>query len=212
MTFRHLKTLGLSVVLITLSMTVMSSDELGYTEISDVINIDLANLPSDPPAKNAEEAKMSLYERCLARSSTVLFDEKLMCATRKAIDTKIKAGGGIALAPTGKEHVFQYDVRHVWPGSLYLSVAFAGARFAVADIAYVDSGSGFDALYQGLYRSFGKPTRVEGHPTGIKGIMWQRGDSIQVWLHRPRKGVLLVSYVRPDLYLYWTRPIVTGKS
>jgi len=194
-----------------LPICAMAADELGYVEPPENIAIDLVSLPSDLPAKNAEEAKMSLYERCLSRSSTALFNEKLMCATKKDFDAKIRASGAVPLAPTGKEAVFQYDVRHIWPGSLYLSVAFAGTRFAVADIAYVDSAAGFEGLAQGLHRSLGKPARIEGHPSGIKGIMWQRGDSIQVWLHRPRKGVLLVSYVRPDLYLYWTRPLITGK-
>jgi hypothetical protein len=210
MSFRCLQGLGLS-VLMAYAVSAIAADELGYIDPPEAINIDFASLPSDPPAQSAEEAKMSLYERCLNRSSTALFNEKLMCATRKSFDRKIRSAGAILLAPTDKEHVFQYDVRHIWPGSLYLSVAFAGTRFAVADIAYVDSAAGFDALYQGLFHSLGKPKRVEGHPNGIKGVMWQRGDSIQVWLHRPRKGVLLVSYVRPDLYLYWTRPIVTGK-
>jgi hypothetical protein len=60
-------------------------------------------------------------------------------------------------------------------------------------------------------KEYGKPKRIEGSPFSAKGVMWQRDDSIQIWLHQPQPKVLLLSYVRPDMYQYWTKPRVNAR-
>lgn len=200
----------------TMSGVVIASDELGYTDPVDgvpwhpPVRIDFNQLEKET-ASEAKEAQPTARERCLKRSGTVLVGEKLMCSTRASLDDALRKAGAVAIPHSGQKDVLVYDARQLWPGSAYVSVGFTGQRFSVVDIAYAPLAGWYEQLYAQLVKQYGKPKRIEGSPKGAKGVMWQRGDSVQVWLHQPQPQVLLVSYVRPDMYQYWTRPRIVGK-
>ena len=210
---------ALGYVLVGLLMTstgIYASDELGYTDpVGGVpwqppVRIDFNQLEKEA-ANEAKEASLSSRERCLKRSGTQVAGEKLMCATKTTLHDALLRAGAVAIPHSGQKDVLAYDVRRLWSGSAYASVGFTGQRFAVLDIAYPPLPSWFDQLYAQLVKQYGQPKRIEGNPQSAKGVMWARGDSIQIWLHQPQPNVLLVSYVRPDMYQYWTRPRITGK-
>lgn len=206
------------VVLLGVSGALLAADgELGYAD-------PVGGVPWHPPvlrdtqvsdqerAREAREASEASRQRCLQRSATHIGGDKLMCSTRSTLDAALRASGALPLPHLGQKDVLVYRSDAVWPGSAYVSVGFTGQRFAVADIAYAVLPGWYDQLYAQLVQQYGKPTRVEGRPDGPRGVMWKRGDSIQIWLHQPTAAALLVSYVRPDMYQYWTRPkIQAGK-
>jgi hypothetical protein len=210
---RSVRSFVLAGVLTVMVGSALASDELGYTEpINGVpwhppVRIDFDQLEKEAAA----EAMPSARERCLKRAGTALVGEKLMCATRASLENALRQVGAKQLAVAAPKDVLVYDARALWPGSAYLSVGFTGQRFSVADIAYPPVAGWYEQLYRQLAHRYGKPKRVEGSPFGAKGVMWQRDDSIQVWLHQPQPNVVLVSYVRPDMYQYWTRPRLVGK-
>jgi hypothetical protein len=205
--------LMVSALICLLSTVTHATDELGYIEPINgtpwhpPVRIDFAQLEKEAAA----EAMPSARERCLKRAGTTLVGEKLMCASRNTLDAALLQAGAKPLQSAKQKDVLFYDARLLWPGSAYLSIGFTGQRFSVADIAYPPIAGWYDQLYRQLIHRYGKPKRIEGSPFGAKGVMWQRDDSIQVWLHQPQPNMILVSYVRPDMYQYWTRPRVTGK-